>query len=120
MEREDREPIRVAALGHRQRPPIGRRHRLRPRRPSHDRIILPALFMVASSYTSGGHLRTLAHAAIRAVRRIIDVVRTPSIGLTPFAVSAALPLCLLAAPAWVPGAPGQKALRSAGFYSATR
>jgi hypothetical protein len=40
MEEEDREPFRVAALGDRQRPPIGRGHRLRARRPSHDGIIL--------------------------------------------------------------------------------
>jgi hypothetical protein len=41
MKEEDREPIRVAALGDRQRPPIGsRHHRLRARRPGHDGIIL--------------------------------------------------------------------------------
>jgi hypothetical protein len=42
MQREDREPIRVAALGDRQRPPIGRRHGPHAKRASHVGIILHA------------------------------------------------------------------------------
>jgi len=63
MEREDWEPIRCTPLGHRQGPSIGRRHRLRPRRPSHDRIILRRVHG-GKLVLVRGHLRTLAQPRI--------------------------------------------------------
>ena len=64
MKEEDREPIRVAALGDRQRPPIGRRHRLRARRPSHDGIILRRVHG-GKLHSSGDISWTLAQARLR-------------------------------------------------------
>jgi hypothetical protein len=51
MQEEDREPIRVAALGDRQHPPIGRNRRHCARRPSHDQIIILHRAHGASPYS---------------------------------------------------------------------